>query len=86
MLGRCFLALSQTQNANRKLHEGNFTKPKTGNRQLTEASFAKLMLEDEGDAFQFYRRHKMLIASHTKATSQNQKLGTVSSPKPASLN
>jgi hypothetical protein len=58
---------------------------KIGNRQLTEASFAKLTLEGEGEAFRFYHKHKMLIANRTKATSQIQKSRIVSSPKPASL-
>jgi hypothetical protein len=54
--------------------------PKIRNRQLTEASFAKLTLEGESDAFWFK------LQSRTKATHQTKKLRTVCSPKPASLN
>jgi hypothetical protein len=69
-----------------KSHEGNPSNQKTKNRLLTEACFTKLTLEDEGDAFWFYRKCKMLAANRTKMTSQNQKSGTVSSTKPALLN
>jgi hypothetical protein len=41
-------------------------KPKIGNRQLTEASFAKLMLEGESDTFWFK------LQSCTKATHQTK--------------
>jgi hypothetical protein len=41
--------------------------PKIGNHQLTEASFAKLTLEGDGDAFWFR------LQSHTKATHQTKK-------------
>jgi hypothetical protein len=63
------------QNANSKSHEGDFTKQKIENCQLTKASFAKQTLEGGGDAFQF------ILQSRTKATHQTKKLRTVSLPK-----
>jgi hypothetical protein len=84
--GDAFRFHRKMQNANNKSHEGDFTKRKIRNRQFTEASFAKLTLEGEGDAFRFHHKYKMLTANLTKASSQNQKSGTISSLKLASLN
>jgi hypothetical protein len=64
----------QTQNANNNLHEGNFAKPKIGNRQLTEASFIKPTLEGEGEAFSFISNTKECetIANHRKLMPQTE--------------
>jgi hypothetical protein len=72
--------LSQMQNANCKSHEGNCTKLKIRNRQLTKASFAKLTLEGEGDAF------LLKLKSHVKATHQTKNLRIISLLKLALLN
>jgi hypothetical protein len=68
------------QNANSKSHKGDFAKPKIRNCQVTKASFAKQMLEGDGDAFWFK------LQSHTKVTHQTKKLRTVSLPKLAQSN
>jgi hypothetical protein len=59
----------QQQIAQRRFH-----KSKIKNRQLTEASFAKLTLESEGDVFQFYFKCKA-TTNRSKVISQtkNQK-------------
>jgi hypothetical protein len=61
-------------NPNSKSHEDDFTKQKIGNRQLTEASSAKLTLEGEGDTFSFISNMKQceIIANRTKAISQTK--------------
>jgi hypothetical protein len=54
------------------------------NRQFTEASFAKLMLEGEGDTFWFHFKHKTSPNS-TKVIPQTENKKP-SASKPASLN
>jgi hypothetical protein len=60
--------------SNSKSQEGGFTDQKLKTISSPKASFAKLTLEDEGDAFRFHFKCKA-TTNRTKAISQtkNQK-------------
>jgi hypothetical protein len=61
-------------------HEGDPSNKKLKNHQVTKACSTKLMIEGEGDAFQFK------LQSCTKATHQTENERTINSPKLAPPN